>query len=179
MWVQVPSSAVKREQKCSLFCALAIRHARTNMGTDAESSLSCGCTHGWPHTADAATVPSREAAQGPVGMADCFIPLSAWRIASYNSSNAEKSCRICDSFFFVEPTGLEPMTSRTSSGRSSQLSYGSIFIYRPERDSGTDGARTRDLSRVRRTLIPAELRFHDPVRFSLTSPSEYLCILLH
>ena len=25
---------------------------------------------------------------------------------------------------------------------------------------GTDGARTRDLSRVRRTLIPAELRFH-------------------
>ena len=98
--------------------------------------------------------------------------------------------------FFVEPTGLEPMTSRTSSGRSSQLSYGSIlcflrsgrssqlsygsvFNYHPERDSGTDGARTRDLSRVRRTLIPAELRFLDPVRFSLTSPSEYLSILLH
>ena len=119
-----------REQKCSLFlCALAIRHARTNMGTDAESSLSCGCTHGWSHTADAATVPSREAAQGLVGMANCFIPLSAWRIASYNSSNAEKSCRICDSFFFVEPTGLEPMTSRTSSGRSSQLSYGSILRF--------------------------------------------------
>ena len=131
--------------------------------------------------------------------------LSAWRIASYNSSNAEKSCRICDSFFFVEPTGLEPMTSRTSSGRSSQLSYGSIFCSSSDepmtsrtssgrssqlsygsifcsssdKDSGTDGARTRDLSRVRRTLIPAELRFHDPVRFSLTSPSEYLCILLH
>ena len=105
--------------------------------------------------------------------------LSAWRIASYNSSNAEKSCCICDSFFFVEPTGLEPMTSRTSSGRSSQLSYGSIFCSSSDKDSGTDGARTRDLSRVRRTLIPAELRFHDPVRFSLTSPSEYLCILLH
>ena len=75
---------------------------------------------------------------------------------------------------------------------------------------GTDGARTHDLPHVkrtlipaelrfhimfppkrtveptglepvtvRRTLIPAELRFHDPVRFSLTSPSEYLCILLH
>ena len=105
--------------------------------------------------------------------------LSAWRIASYNSSNAEKSCRICDSFFFVEPTGLEPMTSRTSSGRSSQLSYGSIFCSSSDKDSGTDGARTRDLSRVRRTLIPAELRFLDPVRFSLTSPSEYFSILLH
>ena len=53
-----------------------------------------------------------------------------------------------------------------------------ILLY-SEKESGTDGARTRDLSRVRRTLIPAELRFHDPVRFSLTSPSEYLCILLH
>ena len=56
--------------------------------------------------------------------------LSAWRIASYNSSNAEKSCRICDSFFFVEPTGLEPMTSRTSSGRPSQLSHGSMSVLR-------------------------------------------------
>ena len=90
-----------------------------------------------------------------------------------------KGRRICDSLYFVEPTGLEPMTSRTSSGRSSQLSYGSIFCSSSDKDSGTDGARTRDLSRVRRTLIPAELRFHDPVRFSLTSPSEYLCILLH
>ena len=55
-----------------------------------------------------------------------------------------------------------------------------FHIYdRLRRDSGTDGARTRDLSRVRRTLIPAELRFHDPVRFSLTSPSEYFSILLH
>ena len=65
---------LNREQKCSrFFCALAIRHARTNMGADAESSLSCGCTHGWPYTADAATVPSREAAQGLVGMANCFM----------------------------------------------------------------------------------------------------------
>ena len=43
-----------------------------------ESSLSCGCTHGWPYTADAATVPSREAAQGPVGMADCVILFDGW-----------------------------------------------------------------------------------------------------
>ena len=53
------------------------------------------------------------------------------------------------------------------------------IMFSSEKDSGTDGARTRDLSRVRRTLIPAELRFLDPVRFSLTSPSEYLSILLH
>ncbi len=58
-----------------------------------------------------------------------------------------------------------------------ELRFHILFVLR--KDSGTDGARTRDLSRVRRTLIPAELRFHDPVRFSLTSPSEYLCILLH
>ena len=81
----------------------------------------------------------------------------------------------------MEPTGLEPMTSRTSSGRSSQLSYGSISYDRPEGDSGTDGARTRDLSRVRRTLIPAELRFLDPVRFSLMSIHffKFFLILFH
>ena len=90
--------------------------------------------------------------------------LSAWRIASSYISKHRKGCRVCDSLFFVEPTGLEPMTSRTSSGRSSQLSYGSIYCLSSEKDSGTDGARTRDLSRVRRTLIPAELRFLDPVR---------------
>ena len=32
----------------------------------------------WPYTADAATVPSREAAQGPVGMADCVILFDGW-----------------------------------------------------------------------------------------------------
>ena len=35
-----------------------------------------------------------------------------------------------DTVFFVEPTGIEPMTSRTSSGRSSQLSYGSMSVLR-------------------------------------------------
>ena len=32
----------------------------------------------WPYTAGAATVPSREAAQGPVGMADCVILFDGW-----------------------------------------------------------------------------------------------------
>ena len=32
----------------------------------------------WPYTADAATVPSREAAQGLVGMADCIILFDDW-----------------------------------------------------------------------------------------------------
>ena len=36
--------------------------------------------------------------------------------------------KACPTPGFVEPTGLEPMTSRTSSGRSSQLSYGSIRL---------------------------------------------------
>ena len=131
----------------------------------------------WLYTADAATVPSREAAQGLIGMADCLMLAS---ISTYFLiKNKKKHVIKHHMLFSVEPTGLEPMTSRTSSGRSSQLSYGSLFSYYPGRDSGTDGARTRDLSRVRRTLIPAELRFHDPVRFSLTSPSEYLSILLH
>ena len=123
-----------------------------------------------------ASVPSREAAQGLVGMADCFILFAMHKLSLYGLNIKEKAAAYAT---FVEPTGLEPMTSRTSSGRSSQLSYGSIFCSSSDKDSGTDGARTRDLSRVRRTLIPAELRFHDPVRFSLTSPSEYLCILLH
>ena len=63
-----------REQQCSrFFCALAIRHARTRYSHDAESLFSSVLAVDWPYTADAATVPSRTAAQGLVGMANCFI----------------------------------------------------------------------------------------------------------
>ena len=168
VWVQVPSSAVKRAEMLSFFA----RKQFAMHGQDENRALKACFQASWSQIGRIRRMPRQSQA------AKRRRDLSAWRIASYNFPNTEKSCRICDSFLFVEPTGLEPMTSRTSSGRSSQLSYGSILCS-SEKDSGTDGARTRDLSRVRRTLIPAELRFHDPVRFSLTSPSEYLCILLH
>ena len=80
---------------------------------------------GWPHTADAATVPSREAAQGSVGMADCFILFAMHKLSLYSLNIKEKAA-----------------------------AYATALL------RGTDGARTHDLPHVKRTLIPAELRFH-------------------
>ena len=154
MWVQVPSSAVESgtEMFPIFFCALAIRHARTNMGADAESSLSCGCTHGWPYTADAATVPSREAAQGLVGMADCFMIWISYG-GCRDSPKPRSGAGTCRHGGLHSPVHVSPcITIKKTKKHVNKLHM--LFF------SGTDGARTHDLPHVKRTLIPAELRFH-------------------
>ena len=45
-------------------------------------------------------------------------------------------------------------------------------------DSGTDGARTHDLPHVKRTLIPAELRFHPLAFFLAANKSHYIVPLV-
>jgi len=57
---------------CVLFFAILYRHAWTGCRTNSESLLSDGRSADWTHTANAATVTSRRAAQGR----------SAWLIAS-------------------------------------------------------------------------------------------------
>ena len=124
MWVQVPSSALKREQKCSLFFA---RKQAAMHGQDENRTLKACFQASWSQIGRIRRMPRQSQA------AKRRRDLSAWRIAS--------------------PLHVSPcITIKKTKKHVNKLHM--LFF------SGTDGARTHDLPHVKRTLIPAELRFH-------------------
>ena len=108
----------------------------------------------WPYTADAATVPSRETAQGPDGMADCVILFDGWPhtadAATVPSREAVPGLVGMADCIMIPDVFVQLFNEEYK--KACELTSHAFL-------SGTDGARTHDLPHVKRTLIPAELRF--------------------